>query len=338
MADESVVALLAKENKNAVMLLNERRRALKWEERQVANGFEVLVTLDGETFRGQAQNKKAAKASAAKEAPVTHRSGMEQGMAFASPNKVTIPKRSQDFGKHQRNFASLEDASLALRYGDEEWEAHKGGNITRSGQVKGDRVVAKHTTAEEQAKLIADAQARKAELDAISAEDAALVERLLDMDKLTLAEAEAQKQALVERDAALAREAAADMLAAQHGSEDAAARDASIALALQEAERDRAKLTSMSQADADAALARKLMQEDAKAIATREAQAAADAKLAATIQEQGSPVKVLPPPPRGGAASANEGAALAESLLAATRSVPTADDSDDEDTEGEVDL
>ena len=34
MADESVVALLARENKNAVMLLNERRRALKWEERQ----------------------------------------------------------------------------------------------------------------------------------------------------------------------------------------------------------------------------------------------------------------------------------------------------------------
>ena len=41
----SVSELLAKENKNAVMLLNERRRALKWEERQVANGFEVLVTL-----------------------------------------------------------------------------------------------------------------------------------------------------------------------------------------------------------------------------------------------------------------------------------------------------
>jgi len=72
MADESVVALLARENKNAVMLLNERRRALKWEERQVANGFEVLVTLDGKTFRGQAQNKKAAKAAAAKEALINN--------------------------------------------------------------------------------------------------------------------------------------------------------------------------------------------------------------------------------------------------------------------------
>ena len=31
-------------------------------------GFEVLVTLDGRTFRGIAQNKKAAKAAAARDA------------------------------------------------------------------------------------------------------------------------------------------------------------------------------------------------------------------------------------------------------------------------------
>ena len=42
MADESVVALLARENKNAVMLLNERRRALKWEERQ---GLYFIIEL-----------------------------------------------------------------------------------------------------------------------------------------------------------------------------------------------------------------------------------------------------------------------------------------------------
>jgi len=68
MSDLSVAELLIRENKNAVMLLNERRRALKWEERQVAMGFEVLVTLDGRTFRGIAQNKKAAKAAAARDA------------------------------------------------------------------------------------------------------------------------------------------------------------------------------------------------------------------------------------------------------------------------------
>lgn len=38
----------------------------------MANGFEVLVTLDGKTFRGQAQNKKAAKAAAAKEALINN--------------------------------------------------------------------------------------------------------------------------------------------------------------------------------------------------------------------------------------------------------------------------
>ena len=43
MADESVVALLARENKNAVMLLNERRRALKWEERQGIFQFEKPI-------------------------------------------------------------------------------------------------------------------------------------------------------------------------------------------------------------------------------------------------------------------------------------------------------
>ena len=42
MSDLSVAELLVRENKNAVMLLNERRRALKWEERQVRGAWTFL--------------------------------------------------------------------------------------------------------------------------------------------------------------------------------------------------------------------------------------------------------------------------------------------------------
>jgi len=68
MASLSPSAILARESKNPVMLLNERRRALKWEEKQTSTGFVVSVIINNQTYTGNGQNKKAAKAQAALEA------------------------------------------------------------------------------------------------------------------------------------------------------------------------------------------------------------------------------------------------------------------------------
>lgn len=127
----------------------------------------------------------------------------------------------------------------------------------------------------------------------------------------------AQAQALAEGDAALARGAAEEMAAELRAGEDVAARDARIAAALQQAERDRANGKTHDM-NADAVLARQLSEMDAATVAAREAQAAADAALAAKIQKEGSPLKVIPPPPRGSAAAAEEGVELATKLLAST--------------------
>lgn len=50
MASLSPSAILARESKNPVMLLNERRRALKWEEKQTSTGFVVSVIINNQTY------------------------------------------------------------------------------------------------------------------------------------------------------------------------------------------------------------------------------------------------------------------------------------------------